>query len=202
MKIGILGGTFNPIHNGHLELAKYCQTVLSLDKVIFIPTYTPPHKASTELADCLHRLNMCTLALKGIDSFEVSDIEIKRKGKSYSYQTLTSLKEIYPNDTLYFIMGADMFLTLANWKNPKIIFQKSIIVTIPRSESNKYDLQKYYDTVLKSLGAKAEILDESVTQVSSTFIRENISQGTCSKIINLIDKNVFEYIKKYNIYRK
>lgn len=202
MKIGILGGTFNPIHNGHIELAKYCQKELLLDKVIFIPTYTPPHKASTELAECEHRLNMCRLALKNTLCFEVSDIEIQRRGKSYSYQTLTSLKEIYPNDSLYFIMGADMFLTLANWKNPEIIFQKAQIVAIPRSQSNKSDLLRYYDTVLKPLGADAVILDDCVTQVSSTFIRDKLRQGDFSEIKKLIDKNVFEYIQNNNIYRK
>ncbi len=198
--IGILGGTFNPIHNGHIQLAKYCQSSLDLDKIIFIPTYTPPHKSSADLADCEHRLNMCKIAVQNYDCFEVSDIEIKRKGKSYTYQTLTSLKEIYPNNKLYLIMGADMFLTLSEWKNPNIILSESVITAIPRSDSDKNDLYDYYDKVLKPMKAEVKILENPVIQVSSTFIRDNIDNY--SLIQNLIDRNVYEYIVKNKIYRK
>ena len=111
-KTGIIGGTFNPIHNGHILLAVYCKEKLNLDRVIFIPTYTPPHKSDKDLVSEVHRLNMCKIAVQNYVDFSVSDIEIKRKGKSYTFETLTSLKEIYPRDTLYFITGADMFLSL------------------------------------------------------------------------------------------
>lgn len=199
-KTGIIGGTFNPIHNGHILLAVYCKEKLNLDSVIFIPTYTPPHKSDKELVSETHRLNMCNIAVQSYDDFSVSDIEIKRKGKSYTYETLTSLKEIYPDDTLYFITGADMFLTLEKWKNPEIIFDKAIIAAVPRNSSDSEVLNSHYQTILKPMGAKASILDEPVLSVSSTFIRENIENYDLIK--SLIDRNVYEYIVKNNLYRE
>ena len=199
-KTGIIGGTFNPIHNGHILLALYCKEKLNLDSVIFIPTYTPPHKSDKELVSEIHRLKMCNIAVQRYDDFSVSDIEIKRKGKSYTYETLTSLKEIYPDDTLYFITGADMFLTLEKWKNPEIIFEKGIIAAVPRNSSDSEVLSSHYQTILKPMGAKVSILDEPVLSVSSTFIRENIDNYDLIK--SLIDRNVYEYIVKNNLYRE
>lgn len=199
-RTGIIGGTFNPIHNGHILLALYCKEKLNLDSVIFIPTYNPPHKSDKDLVSEFHRLNMCNIAVQSYDYFSVSDIEIKRKGKSYTYETLISLKEIYPDDTLYFITGADMFLTLEKWKNPEIIFEKAIIAAVPRNSSDSEILNSHYQEFLKPLGAKACILDEPVLSVSSTFIRENIDNYDLIK--SLIDRNVYEYIVKNNLYRE
>ena len=200
MKIGILGGTFNPIHNGHIQLAQYCKNELLLDKIFLIPTYTPPHKISKDLADETHRLTMCSLASENLDDFEVCDIEIKRQGKSYTFETLISLKELYPDDEFYLIMGADMFLTLDKWKNPESIFANAVIITIPRNDSDKEELESYYNAVIKDMGAKAVILPNNVQTVSSTFIRENI--GDYNTISDLIDKKVYEYIISNNLYRK
>lgn len=199
IKIGILGGTFNPIHNGHILLAKYCKSELGLDKIIFIPTYTPPHKISKNLASETHRLKMCEIACKNFACFEVSDIEILRKGKSYTYQTLNSLKEKYSDDELYLIMGADMFLSLDKWKNPNLIFDCATMVTIPRDTSNYKDLCSYYDDFLNDMGAKAVILPNPVMMVSSTFIRDNINNFDIIK--DFVDKNVYEYIINNNLYR-
>ena len=200
MKIGILGGTFNPIHNGHIQLAQYCKNELLLDKIFLIPTYTPPHKISKDLADETHRLTMCSLASENLDDFEVCDIEIKRQGKSYTFETLISLKELYPDDEFYLIMGADMFLTLDKWKNPESIFANAVIITIPRNDSDKEELESYYNAVIRDMGAKAVILPNNVQTVSSTFIRENI--GDYNTISDLIDKKVYEYIISNNLYRK
>lgn len=198
-RIGIFGGTFNPIHKGHTMLAKYCMDELGLDKVILIPTYMPPHKESNDLANETDRINMCRLACEGYEEFEVSDIEIKRKGKSYSYQTLTSLKEIYYKDDLFFIMGADMFLSLDKWKNPEIIFQKASIIAVPRDISSVCKLEEYYKNVISSMGARAYILPNSVMQVSSTYIRDNIENYNTVK--DLIDRKVYDYIISNNLYR-
>ena len=199
-KIGIFGGTFNPIHNGHVSLGVYCKDELSLDKLMLIPTYTPPHKSSSELAEEEHRVNMCKLATEQYGYFEVSDIEIERKGKSYTYETLNSLKKIYTEDELYLIVGADMFLTLDKWKNPQSIFKNATIVAVPRNDDDKNDLVYYYDNTIKKLGAKAIVLENPVVQVSSTYIRENIDNYQLIK--SLIDSNVYEYIVKNKLYRK
>lgn len=199
-KIGILGGTFNPIHNGHILLGEYCRVQLNLDKLMLIPTYTPPHKSSNQLANEEHRIIMCNLATERYEYFDVSDIEIKRKGKSYTFETLNSLKEIYPKDELYLIVGADMFLTLDKWKNPESIFENATIIAVPRNESDKQDLNDYYENVIKKLRAQAVILENPVMQVSSTYIRDNIDNYELIK--SLIDSNVYEYIVKNNLYRK
>lgn len=200
MKTGIFGGTFNPVHKGHIMLAEYCMESVGLDRIIMIPTAVPPHKISNDLASEDDRLNMCKLACRGKENFFVSDIEIKRQGKSYTYETLTQLKEIYPDDHLYTIMGADMFLTLDRWKNPKIIFEKSSIITIPRDEENKHELENFYNKVLKAMGASSVILPNPVMSVSSTFIRENLDNFNL--ISDMLDKGVYDYIIKNNLYRK
>lgn len=200
MKTGIFGGTFNPVHKGHIMLAEYCMESVGLDRIIMIPTAVPPHKISNDLASENDRLNMCKLACRGKENFFVSDIEIKRQGKSYTYETLTQLKEIYPDDHLYTIMGADMFLTLDRWKNPKIIFEKSSIITIPRDEENKLELENFYNKVLKAMGASSVILPNPVMSVSSTFIRENLDNFNL--ISDMLDKGVYDYIIKNNLYRK
>lgn len=200
MKTGVFGGTFNPVHKGHIMLAEYCMGSVGLDRIIMIPTAVPPHKISKNLASENDRLNMCKLACRGKENFFVSDIEIKRQGKSYTYETVTQLKEIYPDDHLYTIMGADMFLTLDRWKNPKIIFEKSSIITIPRDDENKYELEKFYKNVLKPMGADAVILPNPVISVSSTFIRDNLDEFDL--ISGMLDKSVYDYIIKNNLYRK
>lgn len=200
MKTGVFGGTFNPVHKGHIMLAEYCMDSVGLDRIIMIPTAVPPHKISNNLASENDRLNMCKLACRGKENFFVSDIEIKRQGKSYTYETLTQLKEIYPDDHLYTIMGADMFLTLDRWKNPKIIFEKSSIITIPRDEENKHELENFYNKVLKAMGASSVILPNPVMSVSSTFIRENLDNFNL--ISDMLDKGVYDYIIKNNLYRK
>ena len=200
MKTGVFGGTFNPVHKGHIMLAEYCMDSVGLDRIIMIPTAVPPHKISNNLASENDRLNMCKLACRGKENFSVSDIEIKRQGKSYTYETLTQLKEIYPDDHLYTIMGADMFLTLNRWKNPEIIFEKSSIITIPRDEENKHELKNFYNKVLKAMGASSVILPNPVMSVSSTFIRENLDNFNL--ISDMLDKGVYDYIIKNNLYRK
>lgn len=200
MKTGVFGGTFNPVHKGHIMLAEYCMDSVGLDRIIMIPTAVPPHKISNNLASENDRLNMCKLACRGKENFFVSDIEIKRQGKSYTYETLTQLKEIYPDDHLYTIMGADMFLTLDRWKNPEIIFEKSSIITIPRDEENKHELENFYNKVLKAMGASSVILPNPVMSVSSTFIRGNLDNFNL--ISDMLDKGVYDYIIKNNLYRK
>lgn len=199
-RIGILGGTFNPVHNGHIRLASSCKEEMKLDRVILIPDNTPPHKSDRELALGRHRFRMCQLASDGYDWLEVSDIELRREGKSYTFETLNSLKEIYPDDDLFLIVGADMFLTLHQWKNPLDIFSCASIIAVPRDETDTETLLGFYEDKLLPMGAKATVLPHSVMTVSSTFIRENICEY--EKIKELIAPAVYTYIQSNCLYRK
>jgi len=198
-RIGILGGTFNPIHNGHIQMAKYSHDAAKLDKVILMPTFVPPHKESTNLVSCEHRLNMCKLACLNLPYAEVSDFEIKLEGKSYTYRTLELLKSHNKNYEFFFIVGADMFLSMQNWKNPEIIFELATVIAIPRDEDSVSELKEHYNNVLKKMGAKAIVLKDSVLTVSSTYIRDNIDNQ--SALQSLIDSRVYNYIKENNLYR-
>jgi nicotinate-nucleotide adenylyltransferase len=198
-RIGILGGTFNPIHNGHIQMAKYSHDAAKLDKVIIMPTFVPPHKESVNLVPCEHRLNMCRLACLNLPYAEVSDFEIKLEGKSYTYRTLELLKSQNKNDEFFFIVGADMFLSMQNWKNPEIIFELATVIAIPRDEDSVSQLSNHYENVLKKMGAKAIVLKDSVLTVSSTYIRDNIDNQ--SALQSLIDSRVYNYIKENNLYR-
>ena len=113
MKIGLFGGTFNPVHNGHINLVKNFKDKLSLDKVLVIPTAVPPHKQAESLVSSEDRLNMCRLAFSSLA--EVSDVEIERGGRSYTVETLEELKKIYKDDDLYFLVGSDMLLSFKRW---------------------------------------------------------------------------------------
>lgn len=198
-RIGILGGTFNPIHNGHIQMAKYSHDAAKLDKVILMPTFVPSHKESANLVSCEHRFNMCRLASAELPYAEVSDFEIKLEGKSYTYRTLELLKSQNKNDEFFFIVGADMFLSMQNWKNPEIIFELATVIAIPRDEDSVSQLSNHYENVLKKMGAKAIVLKDSVLTVSSTYIRDNIDNQ--SALQSLIDSRVYNYIKENNLYR-
>ena len=152
MKIAMFGGSFNPIHNGHIMLANAFQKELSLDKVLIIPTYIPPHKQRDYSVSPQQKLEMCRLAVKDMPFAEVSDIEIKRQGASYTYMTLQELRKIYPHDELYLITGADMFMTIHQWKNPEIIFALATICGVPRNDDDISDLEKQAE-FLHTLGA-------------------------------------------------
>lgn len=199
-KIGIFGGTFNPVHRGHILLTEYCFKEAKLDKVLLIPDNTPPHKSSSDLASGVDRLEMCRLAAQGKPWLEVSDIELKRKGKSYTFETLISLKELYPEDELFLIIGADMFLTLHQWKNPFVIFECASLIAVPRDSSDNRLLNRFYEETLRPMGARALILPHAVMTVSSTFIRDNIH--TPEKVKPLLPAAVYEYILQNELYRK
>lgn len=200
-KIGIFGGTFNPIHLGHLKLAQSVIDEVKLDKILFVPDNTPPHKDSKDLASGTDRLNMINLLIKENDKFEASSIELEREGKSYTYETLKELKKIYPNDTLYLITGADMFLTLDKWREPKVIFENAEIIGVPRLKADLEKMKSYYVNVIKPMGAKAHILSSPVFETaSSTFVRDNIDDF--EKVGEMITPELYEYINANNLYRE
>ena len=197
-RIGVYGGTFNPVHNGHLHVMHEFIKRLGLSKILMIPTYKPPHKAEAQLACSDDRMNMCRLAAKGDELLEISDIEIRRGGKSYTAETLSELKKEYPNSQLFLLMGEDMFVTLSHWRYPELIFKNAVIAAAPRSkdgleklEAMRRELEREYD---------ARILFESISflDISSTEIRRRIKAGENTG--DMLPKSVENYILTHKIY--
>ncbi len=197
MKTGMFGGSFNPIHNGHTELAKALFRELELDRLLIMPSYIPPHKFVDSAAFPDQRFEMCCLAAKDIEGFEVSNLEIKRQGASYTYLTLHELHSIYPDDELYLLMGADMFMTLQKWKNPEIIFSLATMCAVPRYDDDISRLEQQA-RFLQEMGAKTRVLDARVMTVSSTQIRKMVRAG--EDISGLVAPAVQKYIKEHYLY--
>ena len=130
-KIGIYGGTFNPIHHGHLHILRQFMEQLSLNRAILIPDRVPPHKPAHDMAPAEDRLAMCRLAVKDMEGVTVSDMEMKRQGKSYTADTLRELKIQFPEDELFLLMGEDMFLTVDHWYQPDVIFRCATLAGAP-----------------------------------------------------------------------
>jgi len=189
MRIGILGGTFNPIHNAHIRLAELAKEKLNLDKVIFIPAYVPPHKDDPDIIDSNLRYEMVKIAIKGKGGFEVSDVEIRRKGTSYSVDTLKSLKERFaPGAELFFITGSDALSELHAWKSIEEIFALSHFVVARRPG---YPMENIPDEV--------EVFRIPDMEISSSDIRKKVKQG--QSIEGIVPKKIIEYIRAKSLYR-
>lgn len=193
----MFGGSFNPVHNAHTRLAAEVINSSKLDFLYVVPTYSSPHKTDLNMASPLHRLNMCRLAFENIKRTVVSDIEIRRRGKSYTCDTLKELKAVYPDDRLFLVVGADMFMTLQSWKNPQEIFRLAEIITFPRDDKSYGSLIEHSEK-LKPLGAKAAVLNKPVLLLSSTDIRNNIHNPAFVK--EHLNSNVYKYIADNKLY--
>lgn len=196
-KIAIFGGTFNPIHNGHISVALNFLDALSLDQIFFVPTNISPHKIGLGVVDPVMRFQMCKIALQRHLRFRVSDIELLRRGVSFSYQTLQTFQDMFPYDEIYFIIGADMFMTVESWMKPEKIFEISTVCTVPR-DNYDFDLLKAHAKKLKTLGAKVFILSKAVSEVSSSFIREKVLNH--EDISSFVPRGVENFILKNNLY--
>ncbi len=191
MKIGVFGGTFDPPHNGHLHLAKSIADELNLDKIIVIPTFVAPHKTEYNSSDAASRFEMCNLAFDS-DLYEVSDIEIKRGGKSYTYDTLTSLKEKHSNDSLFLIIGSDMLEYFSKWYRYKDILELCTLCCVGR-ENKELTLPDFFtndDQVYLSSAKPIEM--------SSTFIRQAVADH--ADINDYLPQKVADYIKERKLY--
>ena len=197
LKIGIFGGAFNPVHNGHIKLAEEYKKELALDKVIFVPTSVPPHKSSSCLISKEDRLNMLTLALENKEKLEISDIEFNRSGKSYTYDTLVEIKKLYPNSQLYLIVGADQFLTFNLWYRYDDILNMVTLCTAARESDKQKDELCAFAKTLKA--DKIFVGSFDVLRVSSSEIREKIKNQ--QDFSSLVDKKVYNYIIEKGLYR-
>lgn len=188
MKIGILGGTFNPIHYGHLILGEQVLGQLKLDRVIFVPTFLPPHKSKKNVISAQKRLKMIELAVKANKNFSVSDEEIRRQGKSYTVDTLRQIKKKYPSAELYFICGSDLVSEIPNWKDVNDIYKLAKFVLAKRPGFGK------------RLSGKSFLkINVAQVDISSSFIRALVRQGR--SIRYLTPYVVVKYIEKHGLYK-
>ena len=198
MKICISGGTFDPIHKGHIEIAKIALSQFNLDKVIFMPTGNSYMKS--DVTPSIHRYNMLKLAIEGIDKFEISDLEIKRAGYTYTKDTVVYFKENYPDDELYFLIGTDTLFMLEKWYMPEYLFKNLIFIVAKRGDA---------DSVAKAGELKAKFnadirfMHNDIIDISSTEIREEFDNKSYDEFNNrFFDKKVFEYIKENHLYKE
>ena len=201
MKIGVYGGTFNPIHMGHMAAAKFAMEYLALDLLYLIPAGLPPHKTLAEdTPEAEHRLNMTQLAAGVIGkNVKALDIELRRTGKSYTLDTLRELRAKHPDDELYFFMGTDMFLTFHKWYKPEEIAALCTICAFGRSEADTEELfavQREY--LVQTLGANVITLAlPQIVEISSTQLREKLKTGDVGAYLH---PAVYGYILREKLY--
>ena len=196
-KLGVFGGTFNPIHNGHLSLCTQLSDALGLAKVLLIPTAIPPHKRATELADGSQRLAMCRLAVQGDPRFCVCDLELRRQGSSYTVDTLRELEALYPDTRMFLLMGTDMFLTVQNWYHANEIFRRAVLIAGARQKGEERQLREHL-SFLETLGACGKIIPCHVVDISSTEIRAARKQGRTLR--GMVPPSVARYIEENKLY--
>jgi nicotinate-nucleotide adenylyltransferase len=224
MRIGLFGGTFNPIHNGHLKAIKEVQKGFSLDKSYLIPSAIPPHKEQENLVDAKDRMEMIRLAVATcpalMESVTVSDVELKRKGPSYTIDTVCHFKSILPKDSrLYLILGLDAFLEIDTWKSYANLFMLASFIVIPRPGTGSADRSAFLKSIENCLKKSIShgynysfaqscyihpdkqpvfFFDVSPIDISSTKIRKLINQGMSIK--SLVPGKVEEFIKTKGLY--
>ncbi len=193
MKTGVFGGSFNPPHKGHTALAQRVAEKLGLDRIIVIPSCIPPHKSAGSLASAGDRLNMCRLAFDS-QLFEVSSIELDRGDKSYTVDTLRELKERYPGDEFFFIIGSDMLSSFHTWYRWEEILSLCTVCAASREKNFRPDFSPY----TAEQRGRIVFVDADPVEISSTQVRIRIkSNYACGE---LIDKKVYDYIKAHGLY--
>ncbi len=196
-RIGIYGGTFNPIHLGHVGVCRQAIKQLHLDQLHVIPTFIPPHKASPDLAAGEDRLKMCELAVQEIPGAVADDYELTRGGISYSIDTMRHMKELYPEDDLYLIMGTDNYLTFTSWREWQVLGKMCVLAVASREVDDKEALYRAARLLARE-GVLTIFLNNAVQVMSSTEIRQQLRKGEpCEALLPA----VAEYIKTHDLYK-
>lgn len=201
MKIGIIGGTFDPIHNGHLYIARKAMEEYSLDKILFIPTGVSYMK--TGVSNAKDRYEMVRLAIKDYPKFEISDLEVFRGGNTYTYETIDELKKIYPGDKLYFIIGTDTLFMMEKWRNFEHIFHNVTLIVAKREDERSDEEEKKAKHLKEKYDAKIKFLKAVPRNISSTLIRASFKiPNPTYKIKPDCPDKVIEYAEKKHLYDK
>lgn len=198
MKIALFGGSFNPPHLGHVEVARSVAEAIKPDCLLIMPTCVSPHKAMAEDTPLPEqRLDLCRLAFADVPNVEVSDLEIRRQGKSYTIDTLNALHEQHPNDELVLIMGTDMILTLEEWKLPQEVMRLAEIVVLQRGVDEDEQVRSHIAYLQKTYGARVTLLETSVYPATSTEIRQKLKEADGRDLLNDAE---YAYIVKHHLY--
>lgn len=207
MKIGIFGGSFDPVHKGHIELAKEVIRSGAADRVVFMPAARQPFKLDRKMASGEDRINMIKLAIEDEDSFEVSDYELQRKDEiSYTVNTLHAMKKLYgPDNGIALILGADTFLQIHKWTRPEEILENYTIIVGIRPGYKKEEMDRQEVFLKERFGAEIVCIKNPSVEISSTDIRKasmSVSgeNEECSEVKNYIPKKVKEYIIEKGLY--
>ena len=197
-RIGIFGGSFNPPHLGHILAVREFREKLSLDRVLLIPAATPPHKTLTANSPAAeHRLEMTRLAAADLPYAEVTDIELRREGASYTADTLDELRAVYPQDEFFLLMGTDMFLSFDTWYHPERIAAQATIAVAHRSADNAQQLHACAKSLKKTLNVNTIIVENEYLPHSSTSVRAMLAFQAAEEYL---DPAVLEYIQRNNLY--
>jgi len=198
-KIGIMGGTFNPIHMGHLLLAQWALDEVKLDEVWVMPTGVSYLKAGRDVTAPEDRYHMACLAVQNNEKFRCCDMEIKREGYTYSYETMIELHDRYPQDHFYFIFGADCLFSIENWKCPEQIFANCTVLAAVRGDMDTEAMQSKIEELKQKYHADIMLLPFMQLEISSTDIRERINMG--KSVRYLVPDDVIAYIEEKGLYQ-
>lgn len=194
-RIAVFGGTFDPVHLGHMAVAKCCAKQANLDRIIFVPNGNPPHKDSGEYADGFHRYNMLRLATEFQPHYEVSDYELDGE-RHYTYETMEHFKKLYPECEVMFIVGADSLDYIDKWHRGEELIRDNTFIAVNRNFRSGYNFEKNIKKI-RSAGGSIIVADMPFQDISSTQIRQDLQQGKKNPMIN---SKVEKYIIENNIY--
>ena len=199
MKIGIMGGTFDPIHNGHLMLGRYARNLYNLDEVWFMPNGTPPHKKTESIeSQTKHRVEMVKLAITSEEKFVLQLYEVERKEVNYSYMTMEHFCQVYPEHQFYFIIGADSLFAMEKWKCPERFLKTCIVLAAYRDGKKRSEMEEQIAYLNEKYGADIRLLNTPYVDVSSTDIRALLKDDMA--VSDMIPATVYAYIKEHNLF--
>ncbi|WP_414713603.1 nicotinate-nucleotide adenylyltransferase [Schnuerera sp.] len=199
-KVGIMGGTFDPIHNGHLILAEYSRMILNLDKIFFIPTGKPPHKDGMNITSDIHRYNMTLLAINSNPYYYLSSIEIEREGITYTIDTIKYLKSRYKDTDFYFILGSDSLYQIHKWKDHKELLSLCNFIVAKREDLDYKTLEYKVKELNNNYESNIYILESPLIDISSSEIRNRINKQLSIKY--MVPNSVEIYIEKNKLYKE